>query len=71
MTVKQVENACKKHNYLLLRDGFGYLMGVNGKVGMMARKRCIRNASALTDYVSYIPCNIDLYIQHKHPFIVP
>ena len=68
LSVKQVNEACNKHAYLLFRFGSGYQMGINGKVARLARKRKQFNDNDETDFVSYIPCGLDEYIEHKHPF---
>ena len=68
LTVKQVSDACKKNDYLLFRFNSGYQMGVNGKVAILARKRTNKKDNDKTDFVSFIPCGINEYIEHKHPY---
>jgi hypothetical protein len=70
MTVNQVHAACNKHNYLLFRFASGYQMGINGKVAMLARKHKEVKDTDKTIFISYLPCSLNEYIQHKHSFIL-
>jgi hypothetical protein len=69
LTVKQLNNACKKHRYILARFASGYQMGINCKVAPIAQKRKKHNDNQLTQFVSFLPCDINTYITHKHPFM--
>ncbi len=69
LTVKQLYDACQKHKYLLLRFASGYQMGINCKVAAIAKRLKPVNWENETDYISYTPCSINEYIEHKHPFI--
>ena len=69
LTVKQLNNACKKHPYILARFASGYQMGINSKVAPIAQKRKKHNDNELTEFVSFLPCDINTYISHKHPFM--
>jgi hypothetical protein len=63
MTVKQLEKACQENKYILLRYYDGYLTGVNCKVAKLARKRKpLLKDTDKTDYIGFIPCNLDQYI---------
>jgi|688.fasta_scaffold1577111_2 hypothetical protein len=69
LTVKQLNNACKKHPYILARFASGYQMGINSKVAPIAQKRKKYDDNELTEFVSFLPCDINTYITHKHPFM--
>ena len=69
LTVKQLYDACQKHKYLLLRFKSGYQMGINCKVAEIAQRLNPKEWGKKTDFVSYIPCGLNEYIQHKHSFI--
>jgi len=69
LTVRQLNDACKKHHYILARFASGYQMGINSKVAIMAQKRKKYDANELTEFVSFFPCDINTYINHKHPFM--
>jgi hypothetical protein len=68
LTVKQLNDACKKHPYILARFASGYQMGINSKVAPIAQKRKKHEDTELTEFVSFLPCDINTYISHKHPF---
>ncbi len=68
LTVQQLNAACQNNKFLLLRFKSGYQMGINCKVAGIVRKRKMYNDSELTEFVSYKPCGIAEYIEHKHPF---
>jgi hypothetical protein len=69
LTVNQLNNACKKHPYILVLFASGYQMGINSKVAPIAQKRKKYNDNDLTAFVSFLPCDINTYITHKHPFM--
>jgi hypothetical protein len=69
LTVKQLNNACNKHPYILARFASGYQMGINSKVAPIAQKRKKHDDNDLTEFVSFLPCDINTYITHKHPFM--
>lgn len=69
MTVKELNNACKKHQYILARFASGYQMGINSKIVPICQKRKKHNDDDLTDFVSFLPCDLNSYITHKHPFV--
>ena len=69
LTVEQVRNACKKHKYLLLRFASGNQMGINTKVSDLALKRKTYHPKQETDFISYKPCGLNEYIEHKHVFL--
>jgi hypothetical protein len=69
LTVKQLNNACKKHPYILARFASGYQMGINSKVAPIAQKRKKHDDNEITEFVSFLPCDINTYITHKHPFM--
>ena len=69
LTVKQLNNACKKHPYILARFASGYQMGINSKVAPIAQKRKKHDDNELSEFVSFLPCDINTYITHKHPFM--
>ena len=68
LTVKQLYDACQSHNYLLLRFASGYQMGINCKVAAIAQRLKPKGWQNETDFVSYKPCGINEYIEHKHSF---
>lgn len=68
LTVGQLYDACQKHRYILLRFSSGYQMGVNCGIAKIAQKLKPKKRSSLTDFISYKSCNIEEYIQHKHPY---
>lgn len=70
LTVKQLYDACQKNSYLLLRFASGYQMGVNCRVAAIAQRLNPKEWEQETDFVSYKPCGINEYIEHKHPFKV-
>lgn len=69
LTVKQLNDACKKHPYILARFVSGYQMGINSKVAPIAQKRKKHDDNELTEFVSFLPCDINTYITHKHSFV--
>lgn len=69
LTVKQLNDACKKHSYILARFASGYQMGINSKVATIAQKRKKHDDNEPTDFVSFLPCDLNTYITHKHPFM--
>ena len=71
LTVKQLYNACQNHSYLLLRFGSGYQMGINCKAAKIAQRLNPKEWEKETSIVSYKPCGLNEYIEHKHPFINP
>jgi hypothetical protein len=68
LTVKQVKDACNEHRYLILRFWAGHQIGVNGKIARLAKKKKEVKDSENTKFVSFKPCGINEYINHKHPF---
>lgn len=68
LTVKQLYDACQKNDYLLLRFLGGYKMAINCKVAKIAQRLNPKEWDSKTAIVSYKPCEINEYIQHKHPF---
>lgn len=69
LTVKQLYDACQKNKYLLLRFASGYQMGVNCKAAKIAQRLNPKEWDKKTEFVSYQPCGMEEYIQHKHPFL--
>ena len=71
MTVKQVQQACKKHKYILFRRFDGEVVGINGRIAKIARR--LRRGAYLdtdeTSFVSFRPCGLQEYISAKSPFI--
>jgi hypothetical protein len=68
LTFKQLDEACKKHAYLILRFGSGHQMGVNTKVSKLSKKKYGFKENHISDFVSFRPCSFIEYIQYKHPF---
>jgi hypothetical protein len=68
LTVQQVDNACSKHKYLLLRFWAGNIMGINGKIARLALKRKKVKGYDVTRFVSFKPCGIQEYIKYKYQF---
>ncbi len=69
LTVSQLNNACKKHPYILARFASGYQMGINSKIATIAHKIKKYGDNELTQFVSFLPCDLNAYITHKHPFM--
>lgn len=69
LTVRQLYDACQKHKYLLLRFASGYQMGVNCKIAAIAQRVNPKEWGKETEFVSYKPCDLNEYIEHKHSFI--
>jgi hypothetical protein len=67
MTVGDIQKACKKHKYILLRLLGGRLVCVNSKVMKMGLNTG-RSKSQTTDYIGLIPCSFNEYINYKVPF---
>ena len=67
MTVAQVTKACKNNKYLLLREGNGYLMGINGRVASIVKRMKPLKDTDETKFIGFIPCGLLEYIEHKHP----
>lgn len=70
LTVKQLWDACQTNNYLLLRYASGYQMAVNCRVAKIAQRLNPKEWESETNFVSYKPCGLNEYIEHKHPFMV-
>jgi hypothetical protein len=69
LTVRQLNNACKKHPYILARFASGHQMGINSKIAAIAHKIKKYSDNELTQFVSFLPCDLNAYITHKHPFM--
>ncbi len=69
MTVKQLNQACNKHPYILARFDSGYVMGINSKIAPIARKRKKHPDNMETEFVSFRPCDFITYLHYKHPFM--
>jgi len=69
MTVKNLNEACKKHPYILARLASGYQMGINSKITPIALRLNSYDEHQLTDFVSFLPCSFYDYISHKAPFM--
>jgi len=69
ITAKQLNEICKAHDFILARFPNGYKMGINCKVANLQSVKKRYNPKNITSFVSYKPCGILEYIQHKHPFI--
>jgi len=70
MTVAQLGKACENHKYLLLRFASGYLMGINCRIKPICIRRNGKHPDNMeTDYIGFIPCDLNEYITHKHPFM--
>lgn len=70
LTVRQLYNACQSNKYLLLRFDSGYQMGINCKIAAIAQRLNPEKWEKETDFVSYKPCDLNEYIEHKHSFII-
>jgi len=68
LTVNQLSEACKSNKYILCKFSSGKLMGINTRCASIAKKRNKYNDNDLTEFVGYIPCNINSYINLKHPY---
>lgn len=73
MTIGKAIKASKRHKYLGLRTPEGYLMGVNSKMVKKAAFRTMKKenktSKSLSRFISYIPLNLNEYINCKHPFL--
>ena len=65
LTVSQIRKAASESKYLLLRFNSGYLMGINSGIMKIIKSK---NGNKKTEFIGFIPCGIEEYIQHKHPF---
>ena len=71
LTVNQLNEACRKHPYILARFVSGYQMGINSKIAPIAQRMKMYKYNELTKFVSFSPCDMNEYISHKRPFILP
>jgi hypothetical protein len=71
LTVKQLTEACNNNKYLLLRFRSGHLMGVNCRVADIVKKRQHYPDTQETDFISFIPCGLLEYIEHKAKYYIP
>lgn len=68
LTVKQVKNACAEYDYILFRNRYGDLAGYNTKFSKLSlRKRDYKDTDS-TSFVSFIPCDLNTYINFKAPY---
>jgi len=65
LTKNQLFKACKKHNYLLVRDTNNQLIGLNSKVAKLIKNRKNEKLSL----IGYQPCDFHTYLSFKIPFI--
>ena len=69
MTIAQIKKASLEHKYLGLRFNSGHLMGINSKCVEKAINRTKKHLNSKTEFQSYIPLNLNEYINYKHPFV--
>jgi len=69
LTVRQLYAACQNNRYLLLRLPCGGQVGVNCRVASIAQRRNPQDWNGITKFISFRPCNIAEYIEHKIPFM--
>lgn len=69
LTVKQLNDACKKHTYILVLFASGDQMAINSKIAPIAKRRKDYNDNDLTNITGFIPCDFSTYIKYKRPFI--
>ena len=69
MTIEQIKKASEKHKYLGIRFNSGHLMGINSKCVKKEIKRSKKNLNSETDIQSFLPLNLNQYINCKHPFL--
>jgi len=69
LTASQLEEACKKHPYILLRYMNGMQFAINSKVVPISKRTREFIPDKETNYVSYKPCSFQTYISYKIPFI--
>ena len=69
ITFKQLKEACKEHEYILLMLPSNHLMGVNCKVVSIIENQHEIDVDKASDFVGFIPCNFDQYISYKQLFI--
>lgn len=67
MTCEDLYNACKKHDFLLLRTVGGGVIAVNTRCVEVAKRRTY-SSNRTTVFISYRPCNFQTYITYKQPF---
>jgi hypothetical protein len=67
LTVGQIRKAARKNKYLLLRDTFNRLYGVNSKAMFMGNNAKKEN-NQITSFISFRGCSIHEYISHKTSF---
>ena len=69
MTAGQLYNACKSHQYLVLRYANVKLtIAVNCKLAMLKRFDEFKDNDIKTKFISYYPCGFMEYISKKIPY---
>ena len=69
MTASQLLKACKNNSYILVRYTDGSLAAINTKVANLSSTKRKYEATTITQFVAYSPCDFNTYISYKIPFI--
>jgi len=69
LTKAQLKSILKKHDYIVLRDKYGELHGINTKSMNPALRKSNMKDNDPTIYQSYRPVTFIEYIKYKIPFI--
>jgi hypothetical protein len=69
ITVSNLRKACSTYDYILARNIYGHLLGINTKVAKIASKRKKYHGNQKTKFICYIPCDFQTYISHKGGFV--
>ncbi len=67
LTVSDIRRLCANNKYIGLRDGSGYLMGINCRVPFMGKNKN-NDEKRKTEFISYKVLSLNEYISIKHPF---
>lgn len=65
----EISRIIRKHDYILLRDTWGHLTGINCKVALLSEKRSEFNPRGKSGFYSFIPCTIMEYINCKNGYL--
>ena len=69
MTISQIRKACKKHDFIMVRNSSGFQYAVNCKVVFIGKKNTEKHGNKLSPFISYYPVSFMEYICNKVPFI--
>jgi len=69
LTVSKLKKACENYEYILVRNNYGDLLGINTKVAKIASKKKKYHGNQKTRFVSFLPCDFQTYISYKVGFV--